>query len=254
MSEVVTKTTQNEIVYSLCGICKGYSMAGGRLEVLRGIDLDVRQSELLVIQGKSGVGKSTLLHIMGLLDHPDAGTVSLEGEDVTHASRRKLARLRATRISFVFQFFHLLPEFTALENVRMPGMISSGPLAWRSVRGEAREKAEHFLEAVGLADRAGHRPNQLSGGERQRVALARALFSEPAMVLCDEPTGNLDIRTSDAIHELLARINDETGQTMVVVTHDAGLANYASRVTSITGSGVVEVTEGGTKGESGSSD
>ena len=217
-------------IMQLQGICRTYKTPTGPLPVLQGIDLDVRDGELLVIRGQSGIGKSTLLHIMGLLDQSDAGSLHFAGEEVTHASRRTQSRIRAREIAFVFQFFHLLPEFTALENVLMPGQIRCGFWEWRKNKAEAVKWATEVLDQVGVGERARHRPNQLSGGERQRVALARALFNRPSLLLCDEPTGNLDARTSNEIHTLLADINKTTGQTMVVVTHDESLASFANRV------------------------
>ena len=220
-----------EPIFKIRDLEKTFALPGGkRLSVLNGLSLDVARSELLVIQGKSGIGKSTLLHLLGLLDRPDSGVIEFEGREVSNAALRRRARLRARRISFVFQFYYLLPEFTAAENVMVPGKISESVLGWMGARRGASERAMELLDSVGIADRASHRPNQLSGGERQRVALARALFNEPAVLLCDEPTGNLDVKTSDAIHSLLARLNEKTGQTMIVVTHDPGLSDYAGRV------------------------
>ncbi len=212
------------------GICRTYKTPTEPLSVLQGVDLEVRDGELLVIRGQSGIGKSTLLHIMGLLDRPDEGVIYFDGKDVTSSSRRTQAKLRAQEIAFVFQFFHLLQEFTALENVLMPGQIRHGFWDWRQARAEAVERATSVLQRVGVDKRAQHRPNQLSGGERQRVALARALFNRPSLLLCDEPTGNLDARTSHEIHSLLAEINQTAGQAMVVVTHDESLASFADRV------------------------
>ncbi|MEE9394911.1 MAG: ABC transporter ATP-binding protein [Planctomycetota bacterium] len=226
-----SETPSAELVYRIRGLDKSYALpSGGKLPILQSLDLDVYRSELLLIEGKSGIGKSTLLHMLGLLDRPDAGSLTLEGRDYAQASTSARAAARARGIGFVFQFFHLLPEFTAIENVLMSGQVKYGVSKWLANRKQAREKAEHFLKIVGLSERRLHRPNQLSGGERQRVALARALFNEPAVLLCDEPTGNLDVKTSEKVHELLAELNRETRQTMVVVTHDESLSVHANRI------------------------
>ncbi|MCA9322372.1 MAG: ABC transporter ATP-binding protein [Planctomycetes bacterium] len=226
--------SDQDAVFRIQGLTRRYPLpGGGYLPVLRGVDLEVRPGELLVIQGRSGIGKSTLLHIMGLLDHADEGTLIFEGQDLGGASLSRRAATRASRIGFVFQFFYLLPEFTAFENVMVPGQIKHSVMGWMRHRSRARERALQVLDAVGLADRARHRPQQLSGGERQRVALARALFNEPAVLLCDEPTGNLDVKTSEYVHELLARLNRDTGQTMVIVTHDEAMTAHADRVVHI---------------------
>ena len=224
-----TAPAETQLLYRIRGLKKSYSVPGGSLPVLRGLDLDIHEGEFLLVRGRSGIGKSTLLHILGLLDRPDSGSMLLRGEEIGTASRRRRASLRAKELAFVFQFFHLLPEFTAEENVLIPGQIRDGFFAWRRNRKAARARAAELLDLVGMAERIRHRPNELSGGERQRVALARALFTEPDVVFCDEPTGNLDVRTSDEIHSLLSRLSNETSTTMVVVTHDPGLAAYADR-------------------------
>ncbi len=230
-----------DLVYQVEDLHKSFALPdGNRLTVLSGANLNVARGEFLLIKGQSGIGKSTFLHILGLLDHPDRGTLLLDGVDVQKLSRNAKAHTRAEKIGFVFQFYHLLPEFTAVENIMMSGKIEHGPLAWMSRKKESRERARYLLDLVGIADRAEHRPNQLSGGERQRVALARALFNEPSIMLCDEPTGNLDVKTSDAIHELIAKLAQETGQTMIVVTHDKSLEFYASRILALTDGGFVE--------------
>ncbi len=233
--------SEAEIVYGVRDLKKSFAQpSGGRLVVLDGADLDVRKGEFLLVRGKSGIGKSTFLHILGLLDRADSGRLIFNGEDVLQASRRRRAQLRAAGIGFVFQFFHLLPEFTALENVMIPGKVRFGPLAWSAQRGAAKRRAAELLETVGLGGRSTHRPNQLSGGERQRVALARALFNEPKILLCDEPTGNLDVKTSESIHQLLAELHARTGQTLVVVTHDVSLAAYAGRTVDLVDGRFVE--------------
>ena len=219
----MSEANGTELVFHVRDLKRSYPLPrGGRL--------DVRRGEFVVLRGKSGIGKSTLLHLLGMLDRPDGGTLVLEGRDVTRAGTGRRAALKARRIGFVFQFYHLLPEFTALENVLVPGTIARSVGAWLPFRREARRRAAELLGRVGIADRADHLPAQLSGGERQRVALARALFNRPAILLCDEPTGNLDVATSESVHALLGEVNRELGQTVIVVTHDPGLEPYASRV------------------------
>lgn len=205
------------------GLCKTYSMAGNRIEVLKGINLTLEAGTTTALVGASGAGKSTLLHLLGALDRPTAGTVEFRGEDIFRKGDQDLAGFRNRSIGFVFQFHHLLPEFTALENVMMPAMIARLP------RDEARSRAENLLADVGLAQRTAHRPGELSGGEQQRVAIARALVSSPALLLADEPTGNLDMKTSEGIHALLDDLQQKTGITLVVVTHNERLAAAMGR-------------------------
>jgi lipoprotein-releasing system ATP-binding protein len=197
---------------------------GRSLEVLKGIDLELSEGEVVAIVGPSGAGKSTLLHCIGTLDVPTAGTIRLAGEDVTKMAGTRLAALRNRTIGFVFQFHHLLPEFTALENVMMPGLIQGRK------KSEAAALAGNLLAEVGLADRVTHRPGELSGGEQQRVALARALVLEPRLLLADEPTGNLDSATSSSIHDLFFEVNRSRGTTIVVVTHNASFAERMPRI------------------------
>jgi lipoprotein-releasing system ATP-binding protein len=194
------------------------------LPVLDGIELDIRAGEMLAVVGASGVGKSTLLHILGALDRPTSGKVYYGDIDVFGLDNQRLSRFRNERVGFVFQFHHLLPEFTALENVMMPGLIR------RMDREEAAAAAEKILTDVGLGARLLHRPGELSGGEQQRVAVARALMLKPDVVLADEPTGNLDMHTGEAIHDLLLGINKQQGITFVIVTHNDKLAVRADRV------------------------
>lgn len=202
---------------------KSYHDGSRELHILRGIDLEVRSGEILAISGPSGVGKSTLLHILGSLDEPSQGEVSYCGKALKDLKRGEVNRIRNDEIGFVFQFYHLLPEFTALENVMMPALCQ-GQKAHA-----CREKATHLLEKVGLSERMTHKPGQLSGGEQQRVAIARALFNEPSVVLTDEPTGNLDEHTGTGILDLLWKLNDVDGVTLVVVTHDNEVAARAHR-------------------------
>ncbi|MDD2365339.1 MAG: ABC transporter ATP-binding protein [Desulfuromonadaceae bacterium] len=199
-------------------LCKTYGSGSNRLEVLTGIDLDLNSSTTTALVGASGAGKSTLMHLLGALDRPTSGTVFFRGEDIFKKNERELAAFRNRSIGFVFQFHHLLPEFTALENVMMPALIARIP------RSEAREIAESLLTDVGLSQRMTHRPGELSGGEQQRVAIARALVLEPELLLADEPTGNLDMKTSDNIHSMLAELQIKKGLTLVVVTHNERLA------------------------------
>jgi len=214
---------------SIHGLSKSFRMGGESLEVLRDVDLDVVEGEILAIVGRSGSGKSTLLHHIGLLDRPDAGEVRLHGERMPlEGPRAACARNRF--FGFVFQFYHLLPEFSAVENVRMPALIREDAASYWRRRRELKERAAHLMEQVGLKDRMRHKPPQLSGGERQRVAIARALMNEPELLLCDEPTGNLDRHSAESIKELLWGLNREQGQTMVVVTHDPNLAGEGDRV------------------------
>jgi lipoprotein-releasing system ATP-binding protein len=212
-----------------------FESGGQRLEILRGVDLDVAAGEGVAVVGRSGGGKSTLLHLLGLLDRPDAGTLELEGRDVLAAPRGVRDRLRRDRIGFVFQSYHLLPELTAEQNVLLGAMIGASPFDWFSKRKETLAQSKALLERVGLAARAHHLPNRLSGGERQRVAIARALLRRPALLLCDEPTGNLDERTSAEIEELLLEVHREQGAAMVLVTHSLRLAGRLDRVLMLEG-------------------
>lgn len=202
---------------------KTFLHMGSSLDVLQGIDLTIDEGELVGIVGQSGAGKSTFLHCIGTLDVVSTGSLKLAGEELSTMSSAKLAGLRNRLIGFVFQFHHLLPEFNALENVMMPGLIQGRP------RKELENQAMALLTEVGLEKRASHRPGELSGGEQQRVALARALVLEPKLLLADEPTGNLDSRTSDQIHELFFSINKTRGTTIVVVTHNMALADSMPR-------------------------
>jgi len=197
---------------------------GRPLEVLKGIDLVIEEGQILAIVGPSGAGKSTLLHCIGTLDLPTSGRIVFGGEELTTMRSARLAAVRNRDIGFVFQFHHLLPEFTALENVMMPGLIAGKP------RREIEKRAAAILEEVGLSERGTHRPGELSGGEQQRVAVARALCLGPRLVLADEPTGNLDSATSEAIHDLFFQINREHNTTIVVVTHNPGFAASMPRV------------------------
>ena len=202
------------------GIKKSY----GSLPILKGVDFEVEKGEIVSIIGASGAGKSTLLHILGTLDKPDAGIVELNGVKVSSLSGELLSIFRNKNIGFVFQFHHLLPEFTALENICIPAFIA------KTGKKQAEHRAYELLELLGLTDRAQHKPNQLSGGEQQRIAIARALVNNPAIILADEPSGNLDSANAQALHEFFITLRDNFKQTFVIVTHNDSLANISDRV------------------------
>lgn len=202
------------------GIFKSY----GALPILKGVDLDVASGELVSIVGASGAGKSTLLHIVGSLDKPDRGTVRVQNMDIGTLSAKQLSAFRNAHIGFVFQFHHLLPEFTALENVCIPAFIK------KTDRKQAEEKAMELLDLLGVSRRAGHKPGELSGGEQQRVAVARALINNPSIILADEPSGNLDSENAEALHRLFVDLRNRLNQTFVVVTHNEELAAMADRI------------------------
>lgn len=203
---------------------KSFQLDGHELVVLKGINLEIQRGEMLAIVGASGAGKSTLLHIIGTLDRPTRGTVLFEGQDLFRLSDYQQAEFRNRRIGFVFQFHHLLPEFTALENTYMPALIQNRPAA------DARTQATALLKEVGLGHRLHHKPGELSGGEQQRVAVARALMQKPDLVLADEPTGNLDTQTGEALFALLRAMNRDRGITFVIVTHNEKLSAQADRI------------------------
>ena len=213
-----------EPVLEARAVTRSFQQGSSRLEVLHELQLAVAPGERLAIIGASGSGKTTLLQILGGLDRPDAGEVRIDGRDIHRLSERERGVLRNRTMGFVYQFHHLLPEFSALENVAMPLLVARLPIA------EARERARALLARVGLAERLDHRPHQLSGGERQRAAVARALVTSPRLVLADEPTGNLDGRNAEQVFALLLELNRELGTSLVVVTHDARLAARMDRV------------------------
>jgi ABC-type antimicrobial peptide transport system, ATPase component len=211
---------KNEVcMIQLQGITKSF----GSLQVLRGIDLNIDKGEIVSIVGPSGAGKTTLLQIMGTLDAPDSGTITIDGTLVSRMKEKELSAFRNKHIGFVFQFHQLLPEFTALENVMIPAFIAGVG------QKEATASALELLEFMGLTDRAGHKPNELSGGEKQRVAVARALINHPAVILADEPSGSLDTHNKEELHQLFFDLRNRFGQTFVIVTHDEGLARITDR-------------------------
>ena len=203
---------------------QGITKSFGPLQVLKGIDLTIAQGEIVSIVGPSGAGKTTLLQIIGTLDKPDAGSLTINGTDVSRLNEKALSAFRNQNIGFVFQFHQLLPEFTALENVMIPALIGGTKAP------TAREKAQKILNDLGLADRMEHKPAELSGGEKQRVAVARALINDPAVILADEPSGSLDSRNKEELHALFFDLRDRLGQTFVIVTHDETLAEKSDRV------------------------
>ncbi len=196
----------------------------GHLHVLKGVNLKIEKGEFVSIIGKSGAGKSTLLHILGTLDRADKGSVLINGEEVFRLSKKKLAGFRNKNIGFVFQFHHLLPEFTAFENVMIPGLIGKFP------ESQVRKRAEELLDYLGLSGRLEHKPTELSGGEQQRVAVARALINQPAVIFADEPSGNLDSASSQDLHQLLFKLREDFQQTFVIVTHNTDLAKMSDRI------------------------
>lgn len=201
------------------GIYKSY----GNLEILKGVDLDIQKAEIVTIVGASGAGKSTLLHIIGTLDKADKGSVVLNNVAISSLSSKKLSAFRNEHIGFIFQFHHLLPEFTAIENICIPAFIA------KKSKKEAEFQALSLLELLGLKDRANHKPNELSGGEQQRVAVARAIINNPAIILADEPSGNLDSTNAESLHHLFVDLRNSLQQTFVIVTHNENLANLADR-------------------------
>ncbi|HHT9131325.1 MAG TPA: ABC transporter ATP-binding protein [Candidatus Tripitaka californicus] len=235
---------KNNVLISAKDVFKEYKMGRSTLRVLNGITLEVAKGERLIVVGPSGAGKSTLLHILGLLDTPTSGKVFYKGEDLGQLSPGRQAETRNKHFGFVFQFYHLLPDFIALENVMLPRLISPGA-GWSTMKKEGREKAMELLRCVGLADRAHHRPDQLSGGERQRVAFARALMNDPDVLFCDEPTGNLDSENAGGIWELIVRLNETNQQTFVIITHDEHFASRGTRTVGITDGRIAEQKPGG---------
>ncbi len=214
----------DDIVIEGIDIHKSFQTGAETLHVLKGVDIGIRRGEIVSVVGASGVGKSTLLHILGALDRPTKGKVRLDSTDVFALTDKKLAHFRNKTVGFVFQFHHLLPEFSALENVMMPRLIAGEEIS------SIKPKAEEFLSEVGLGDRVHHKPGELSGGEQQRVAVARALVNEPQILIADEPSGNLDKATGEELHNLITELNRKKGQTFIIATHNQLLAQRAHRI------------------------
>jgi len=220
---------------SVRNLFKSYENSGAIIDILKGVNIDLNAGETLAIVGASGIGKSTLLHILGALDRPDSGTYFFKDDDIFLLNQTRLAKFRNETVGFVFQFHYLLPEFSALENTMMPALIKG------LSKNKAREVAEGMLIRVGLKDRLNFRASKLSGGEQQRIALARSLVLKPAILLADEPTGNLDKKNSDYVHDLLMELNAELNMTLIVVTHNMELASYMSRSMTIVDGKLVEL-------------
>ncbi len=216
-------------MFKAVNVHKKYQQASSSLHVLKGINLSVNEGDFLSIVGPSGAGKSTLLHILGGLDKPSEGQVIFEGKELYALNDKERSKIRNQKIGFVFQFYHLLPEFTALENVILPALVKKDTGSTKAIE----QKGLDILEKVGLAQRARHKPNQLSGGEQQRVAIARALVNDPAVVFCDEPTGNLDSESGQGIITLLKGLNETQKQTLVIVTHDKTIAGCSKKIVQI---------------------
>jgi lipoprotein-releasing system ATP-binding protein len=224
--------SQQSTILKAESVHKSYRMGATRVNVLKGVDLAVREGEFIAIIGASGSGKSTFLHILGGLDRPDKGIIRFDGRDLNRVGARELNRFRNERVGFVFQFYHLLDELNVLENVLLPAMVSRSIAGWLTGRRKARQRAEELLDQLGLCQRVGHKPYQLSGGERQRVAIGRALMNQPKLLLADEPTGNLDSATGNGILNVFDTLN-KAGQTIVMVTHDERIARKAQRIVTL---------------------
>ena len=220
----------NEQAIFATNLHKSYRMGRTDLHVLRGVSISVAPGEFVSIIGASGSGKSTLLHLLGLLDRPDKGKLIIDGVDVASIGAKKRNRIRCQDVGFIFQFYHLLPELNVLENVLLPAKVDLSMHGWLAHRKQVTDRSLALLDRMGLTDRLKHRPKELSGGERQRVAIARALANRPKILLADEPTGNLDSKTGKNILDTLRAFNRETGQTIVMVTHDHSLAHSADRI------------------------
>jgi lipoprotein-releasing system ATP-binding protein len=227
-------TDGGDVLVRAEALVKTFERPEGAVTVLKGVNIVIGRGEAVAVVGVSGAGKSTLLHVLGALEPPSSGTIAIDGQDLARLASDELAAFRNRRLGFVFQFHHLLPEFTALENTMMPALIARIP------EREARKKAESVLNELGLAHRVGHKAGELSGGEQQRVAIARAVILEPSLILADEPTGNLDAATGGAVEDILMRLNRDKGITLMVVTHNEALARRLDRVIRIRDGMVVE--------------
>lgn len=226
----------NKLLVQVSGLSKSFKDANGKLSVLSLLDLTLNQGEVLAIMGASGSGKSTLLHLLGGLDHPDSGSIYIAGNDIAALREKNLCKFRNESLGFIYQFHHLLPEFSALENVAMPLLIARKP------KKVVFEKAQTLLEKVGLKNRVSHKISQLSGGERQRVAIARALVNEPLCVLADEPTGNLDSENAQQTFHLMLELRKELKTSFIIVTHDSSIAQQADRVLQLQGGELLDST------------
>lgn len=214
-----------ENAIELRNVCKDYGIGEAKIRAVCDVNLKIKKSESLAIMGPSGSGKSTMLHLIGCLDRPTGGKIFIDGKDVSNLNDNDLARMRREKLGFIFQFFNLIPSFTALENVELPMIFSKRP--------NRKKRAEELLKMVGLQNRMNHHPKELSGGETQRVAIARALANEPPIILADEPTGNLDSKSGKEIMEMLKKLNKERGVTLLIITHDSSIAKYAERIVRI---------------------
>jgi ABC-type lipoprotein export system ATPase subunit len=224
--------SESSVILNVENVHKSYRMGATRVNVLKGVNLAVREGEFLAIVGASGSGKSTLLHILGGLDRPDKGCVQYGGRDLSRFGAREMNRYRNQTVGFVFQFYHLLDELNVLENVFLPAMVSRNIVAWLVNRRQARQRAAELLDEMGLRERARHKPYQLSGGERQRAAIGRALMNQPRLLLADEPTGNLDSAAGNGILNVFEKLH-KAGQTIVMVTHDERIARRAQRIVTL---------------------
>ncbi len=224
--------SKDDFILKAEGLHKSYRMGATKVQVLKGVNLNVKKGEFVAIIGASGSGKSTLLHILGALDKPTSGVVTFEKRDLSRFRASELNRFRNRMVGFVFQFYHLLDELSVLENVFLPAMTSKSIIGWFACRRQAKNRAKEVLAQMGLAERIKHKPYQLSGGERQRVAIGRALMNEPRLLLADEPTGNLDSATGNGILDVLEALN-RAGQTIVMVTHDERIAQRAGRTVTL---------------------
>jgi lipoprotein-releasing system ATP-binding protein len=231
-------------VLSARGVAKTYRKGSVAVPVLRGADIEVCEGEMLAIVGQSGSGKSTLLHVLGTLDRPDAGEIVYHGQRIDTLSRKRRDAFRCTELGMIFQSYHLLPEFSALENVLAPALIRHGMFSYLGKRRQLRERAAALLERVGLGHRLTHKPRELSGGEMQRTAIARALMNEPRLLLADEPTGNLDRNSGEGVLEILRGLNQTDGLTVVMVTHDRSIAALADRTVTLVEGRVADETAG----------
>jgi lipoprotein-releasing system ATP-binding protein len=231
--------TGNDIVLEGIDLHKDFQTGAGTLHVLKGVNIGIRKREIVSVVGASGVGKSTLLHILGALDRPTKGKVKMNSTDVFALNDKRLAHFRNKTVGFVFQFHHLLPEFSALENVMMPRLIAGEDV------GSIQKKGQELLSEVGLSDRADHKPGELSGGEQQRVAVARAFINDPQIVIADEPSGNLDKTTGEELHNLIMELNQKKGQTFIIATHNLLLAERGHRIIEIADGEAVPYTAGG---------